>query len=268
MILTTGSRIDLGSATIPEWSPWRTIGDMTVALSPGYRLTIKEMAPDERPRERLLLRGATGMSSGDLLAILLNTGLPGEPATMLAQRVLRDHGGLAGLAKLDVVELATIRGIGTAKATRIKAALELANRLRVLTPDERPRVTSPDDVISMLGAEMAALEQEELRVVLLDTKHHILAFRTVYRGTANQAHVRVAEVFRDAIRHGAVAIIVVHNHPSGDPTPSAADVALTAELARAGTLLEVEVIDHLVIGQGRHASLRRLGLGFPPRGGG
>ncbi|MEJ7763399.1 MAG: DNA repair protein RadC, partial [Thermomicrobiales bacterium] len=216
----------------------------------------------------LLLRGAADLSNGDLLAILINTGLPGEPATQLARRILHDHGGLAGLAKLDVVELASIRGIGAAKATRIKAALELANRLRVLTPGERPRIASPDDVVEMLGIEMAALEQEELRVVLLDTKHHVLAIRTTYRGTANQANVRVAEVFRDAIRHGAVAIVVVHNHPSGDPTPSAADVALTAELARAGTLLEVEVIDHLVIGQGRHASLRRLGLGFPARGGG
>jgi len=249
-------------------SPERDSGVMTVALAPGYRLTIKEMAPDDRPRERLLLRGAADLSNGDLLAILINTGLPGEPATQLARRILHDHGGLAGLAKLDVVELASIRGIGAAKATRIKAALELANRLRVLTPGERPRIASPDDVVEMLGIEMAALEQEELRVVLLDTKHHVLAIRTTYRGTANQANVRVAEVFRDAIRHGAVAIVVVHNHPSGDPTPSAADVALTAELARAGTLLEVEVIDHLVIGQGRHASLRRLGLGFPARGGG
>ncbi len=110
---------------------------------------------------------------------------------------------------------------------------------------------------------MAALDQEQLRVVLLDTKHRVLGVRTVYQGTVNEARVRIAEVFRVAIRHNAVALVAVHNHLSGDPTPSAADVTLTAELARAGSLLDVEVLDHLIIGQGRHVSLRRLGLGFP-----
>jgi DNA repair protein RadC len=118
-------------------------------------------------------------------------------------------------------------------------------------------------VVYLIGIEMAALEQEQLRVVLLDTKHRVLAIRTVYQGSVNQAQVRVAEVYRDAIRHNAVALIAVHNHPSGDPAPSSADVALTKELAAAGELLDVELLDHLIIGQGRWISLRRLGLGFP-----
>src|ERR687895_179768 len=184
-----------------------------------YRLTIKEMAPDERPREKLRLRGASTLSNGELLAILLNTGLPGEPVT------------------------------------------EVASRLAALGPDQRPQISSPDDVVNLVGIEMAALDQEQLRVILLDTKHRIQAVRLVYQGSVNQAQVRIAEVFREAIRHNAVAVVAVHNHPSGDPTPSAADVALTAELAKAGELLDIEVLDHVIIGHGRHLSLRRLGLG-------
>jgi DNA repair protein RadC len=220
------------------------------------------MAPDERPRERLRLRGAASLSTSELLAILLNTGLKGEPVTDLAQRLLRDHGGLTGLMRMDVVELATIRGLGEAKAAKLKAALEVGIRLAALGPEQRPQISSPDDVVNLIGIEMAALDQEQLRAVLLDTKHRVLAIRTVYQGSVNQAQVRIAEVFRDAIRHNAVAIVAVHNHPSGDPTPSSADVTLTAELVRAGTLLDVELLDHLIVGQGRHVSLRRLGLGF------
>ncbi len=220
------------------------------------------MAPDERPRERLRLRGAASLSTSELLAILLNTGLKGEPVTDLAQRLLRDHGGLTGLMRMDVVELAQIRGLGEAKAAKLKAALEVGVRLAALGPEQRLQISSPDDVVNLIGIEMAALDQEQLRAVLLDTKHRVLAIRTVYQGSVNQAQVRIAEVFRDAIRHNAVAIVAVHNHPSGDPTPSSADVTLTAELVKAGTLLDVELLDHLIVGQGRHVSLRRLGLGF------
>jgi DNA repair protein RadC len=225
--------------------------------------TLKEMAPDERPRERLLTRGAASLSNGDLIAIILNTGTQGETVTTLAQRLLRENDGLLGLMKLDAVELSRIHGLGPAKAAKLKATLEIAARVVALGPDQRPQIGTPDDVVNLVGIEMAALDQEQLRVVVLDTKHRVLAIRTVYQGSVNQAQVRIAEVFREAIRHNAVALIAVHNHPSGDPTPSAADVALTAELAKAGDLLDVEVLDHLIIGRGRHASLRRLGLGFP-----
>lgn len=234
------------------------------AMAPVVRPTIKELPPDERPREKLRLRGASSLSNSELLAILLNTGLRGEPVTDLAQRILRENGDLRGLQKLDVVELAKLHGLGEAKAAKLKAALELANRLVKMTPDHRLQIGSPADVINLVGIEMAALDQEQLRVVLLDTKHRVLAIRTIYQGTANQATVRVAEVFRDAIRHGAVGLVAVHNHPSGDPTPSSADIALTADLDRAGTLLEIDVLDHLIIGSNSHVSLRRLGLGFAP----
>ncbi len=225
-------------------------------------LTIKELPADERPRERMQLRGPQSLSNADLLAILLSTGLKGEPVTAMAERLLVTFGGLGGMLRADLEEIAAERGMGPAKATTIKAALELANRLSALRSEDKPQIASPDDVVDLLGLEMAALEQEQLRVVLLDTKNRVVATRTVYQGSANQAMVRAAEVFRDAVRRNAIAIIVVHNHPSGDPTPSSADVALTTELVRAGQLLDIEVIDHLIIGQGRHVSLRRLGLGF------
>jgi DNA repair protein RadC len=233
------------------------------ARPPGYRLMLREMAADERPREKLKLRGSVALSDGELLAIILNTGSVGETVTDLSQRLLAQYGGLRGLFRMDIAELARLRGLGDAKSVRLKAALELGRRLAALSPEERPPVGSPEDVANLLSIEMAALEQEQLRVVLLDTKHRILGTRTVYQGSVNQAQVRVAEVFRDAVRQQATAIVAVHNHPSGDPTPSAADVALTVEIVAAGQLLDIELLDHLIIGQGRWLSLKRLGLGFP-----
>lgn len=235
------------------------------APAPAYRVGVKEMAPDERPRERMLLRGSQALSNQELLAILFGTGMKGESVLDYSQRLLIECGGLAGLARQDVTELAAIRGVGPARATMLRAIFELASRIAALAPDQRPKITTPDDVINLVGVEMAALGQEQLRIVLLDTKHQVLAIRTIYQGSVNGAPVRPAEIFREAIKHNAVAMVIVHNHPSGDPTPSGADVAVTAELVKAGELLGIDVLDHLVIGQGRHASLRRLGLGFAAR---
>jgi DNA repair protein RadC len=230
--------------------------------------SLKEISPDERPRERLFLKGSSALSNADLIAILLNTGSQGEPVTVLAQRILHVLGGILVLMRMDVVEISNIHGIGPAKAAKLKAALEIASRAVALGPDQRPKITTPDDVVNLVGIEMASLEQEQLRVVLLDTKHRVINIRSIYQGSVNQAQVRVAEVFRDAIRHNASAIIAIHNHPSGDPTPSAADVALTAEIRQAGELLDIQLLDHLIIGAGRHVSMRRLGLGFPSNGSG
>jgi len=233
-----------------------------VTDEPRYHLMMREIHPEERPRERLVAFGEASLSTSELLAILINTGIKGESATALAQRLLAEHGGLSGIMRLDVSELAKVRGLGIAKATRIKAALEVGRRLAALGTEERPRIESPEDVVRLLGVEMTALAQEQLRVILLDTKHAVIATRLVYQGSANQATVRVGELFRDAIRQTAVAIVLVHNHPSGDPTPSSADVTMTIDVVKAGKLLDIEVLDHIVIGQGRHASLKRLGLGF------
>lgn len=231
----------------------------------SYHLTIKELPADERPREKLRLRGAGALTNAELLAIILNTGLPGETVIDLANRLLVDHDGLVGLVRTDFEELCRVRGLGVAKASRLKAMLELARRISVDQPTERPQVRSPEDIYAVAGSDMAALEQEQLRVLLLDTKHRVLRTVTLYQGSVNSAQVRVAEVFTAAVRQNAPAIAILHNHPSGDPTPSSADVALTVELCRAGQILGIDLLDHLIIGHGQFRSLRRMGLGFPVR---
>jgi DNA repair protein RadC len=229
---------------------------------PLYRLTIKEMPADERPQEKLKLRGPASLSTGELIAIILRTGLPGETVVDVAQRLLVNHGGLLGLSRTDYSDLCKERGLGEVKAAKLLACVELARRLALEKPDERMRIQSPEDIAAILSSDMAALDQEELRVVLLNTKNEVLRVVTVYRGSVNAAQIRVSEVFKEAVRQNAPSLVIAHNHPSGDPTPSADDVAVTRELVKAGQLLDIEVLDHLVIGDGRHVSLRRKGLGF------
>jgi DNA repair protein RadC len=163
---------------------------------------------------------------------------------------------------VGATELRGFNGLGMAKAVELQAALELGRRLGGLHPEARPQVRSPADLANLLIPEMAFLEQEHLRVVLLNTKNQVLAAPEVYVGSLNTSVVRVAELFREAIRQNAAAVIVVHNHPSGDPTPSPEDVQVTRQLADAGRLLDIEVLDHLVIGHQRYVSLKERGLGF------
>lgn len=158
-----------------------------------------------------------------------------------------------------------MRGIGEAKACRIKAALELGRRLAAAAPDDRVAIEGPEDVVRLIGVELEALPQEQLRVVLLDTRHRVIREQMVYQGSVNSAQVRLGEVFREAVRHNATALILAHNHPSGDPSPSAADIGLTADAVRSGELLDIAVLDHVVIGHGRWVSMKRLGLGFRPQ---
>jgi DNA repair protein RadC len=227
-----------------------------------YHLTIKELPASERPREKLLANGAGSLSTGELLAIILRTGQRGETVVDLANRLLVTFGGLQGLAKAPIADLTNVHGFGAAKACEIKACLELARRLGLEQPEDRFTISSPEDVARLLGLEMAALDQEQLRVVLLNTKNVVQRVVTVYQGSVNAAQLRIGEVFKEAIRQNCPALVVVHNHPSGDPTPSADDVAVTAELVKAGRLLDVAVFDHIIIGANRHVSLRRRGLGF------
>ncbi len=235
---------------------------MADTSSESYHLTIKELPADERPREKLRLRGAGSLSTAELLAIILSTGMKGETVIDIAQRLLVEHDGLAGLARADFEDLRRTRGLGEAKAAKLKASLEIARRLSAAQPHERPQIKSPEDVYLLLGSEMAMLDQEQLRVLLLDTKNRVMRTVTVYQGSVNSAQVRVAELFRDAIRANAPSIILTHNHPSGDPEPSSADAQVTTEAARAGDLLGIDVVDHIVIGDGRFTSLRREGRGF------
>jgi DNA repair protein RadC len=227
---------------------------------------IAGMPEEERPRERLLRQGPSALTNAELLAILLNTGVTGESVLVVAERLLREHGGFAGLMTMSAGELAGLHGLGPAKATKLKASMEIASRILAMNPDQRPRISSPDDITNLIGLEMSLLEQEQLRVVLLNTRNEVIGIRILYTGTTNQAHVRVAEVFKDAVRANAIAIVVAHNHPSGDPTPSSADIELTRDLVRAGDVLEIKLLDHMIIGHGRHVSMKRLGLGFTASG--
>lgn len=223
---------------------------------------IRDLDEAERPRERLARLGPQALSNGELLAILLRVGLHGESAVDVGNRLLRDCGGLQGIHRIDFGELCSQRGLGLAKASQIKAAIELGNRLSVVAPEERPTIHSPADAAALVMYEMGALEQEHLRTMLLDTRNRVQEIIEIYRGSVNCSQVRVGELFKPAVRRGTPAILVIHNHPSGDPTPSPDDVAVTRAIVQAGKLLDIEVLDHLVIGHGRFVSLKERGLGF------
>ncbi len=225
-----------------------------------YRIT--DLSSSERPRERLAELGAQALSSAELLAILLRVGVKGENSVQLGQRLLQELGGLPGLHRASVLELSKLKGIGIAKATQIKAAIELGLRLRTETPDDRPAIHSPADAAALVQYEMEALPQEHLRVMNLDTRNRVINIEKLYVGTLNASTVRVGEIFKPAIQRNAASLIVLHNHPSGDPTPSPEDVALTRSIVQAGKLLDIAVLDHLVIGQGKWVSMKEKGLGF------
>jgi DNA repair protein RadC len=233
---------------------------MNETSKPIYR--IADLPADERPRERLRRLGAQALSTAELLAILLRVGVPGENAVQVGQRLISRFKNLSGLQRAPFEELCDQHGIGKAKAAQIKAAIELGNRLRVEAPNERSTINSPADAAALVAYEMSALEQEHLRVILLDTRNGVLDIVEIYKGSVNSSQVHVGELFKPAIRRNAAALIVVHNHPSGDPTPSPDDVAVTRAIVQAGKLLDVDVLDHMVIGQGRWVSLKERGLGF------
>jgi DNA repair protein RadC len=225
-----------------------------------YRIT--DLPDSERPRERLALLGPQALSNAELIAILLRVGVPGENAVQVGQRLLQKFGGIRGLHRTPISELCKEHGIGEAKAAQIKAAIELGRRLPLEAPEERPVINSPKDAADLVQYEMSALEQEHLRVLLLDRRNRVLETVEIYRGSVNSSQVRVGEIFKEAVRKNASGVIVIHNHPSGDPTPSPDDVAVTRAIIQAGKLLDVDVLDHLVIGQGRWVSLKERGLGF------
>lgn len=223
---------------------------------------VRELAPAERPRERLAAAGPAGLSAGELLALVWTSGHRGASALDLAHDLLSHHGGLAELARADVAELADQPGIGAARAAQLVAALELGRRSIVERPPGRWTVRSPRDVADRLQPQLAGLEREELHVLLLNAKNAVLRQALVYRGNVSAAVVRVGELFRDAVRLHAAGVIVVHNHPSGDPEPSPDDLHLTAEAIAAGRLLDVAVLDHLIVAAGGYVSLRDRGVAF------
>ncbi len=218
---------------------------------------VRELPVSERPTTRLRKHGATNMSNVDILASILQT----PDALHQAGTYLAKH-GLIGLARASVSELQEVDGVGPAQAARLKAAMELGRRILTASPDDRVQIKSPADAANLLMAEMSILEQEHMRLILLDSRNYVIATPTMYIGTLNTNAIRIGELFREAIRRNCASIIVVHNHPSSDPTPSPEDLAVTELVVQAGKLLDIDVSDHIIIGHQRYVSLKERGLGF------
>jgi DNA repair protein RadC len=227
---------------------------------PYYRIT--DLQESERPRERLRELGADSLQDSELLAVLLRVGVQGKSAVDLGRDLIQHFHGLAGIHRAPFEELVTQKGVGAAKAAQIKAAIELGRRLNERVPEQQTTINNPEDAARLVRYDMGALDHERLRVLLLDTRNHLLDNVEIYRGSVNTAQVRPADIFKAAVRRNATAVIVLHNHPSGDPTPSPDDVAVTRELIQAGQQLDIKVLDHIVIGQGRHVSMKERRLGF------
>ena len=242
-------------------------GSNSGALVPFPRgRALRELPAAERPRERLELRGPGGLTSAELIGLLWGSGGRGRSAVDLAEDAIARFEGLTGLARASGLELEAIPGIGTAKAAQLQAAFELGRRLLADWPAGRWSVRAPADVADRLVLQMGSLEREELRVVLLNTKNVVLRVATVYQGNVSASLVRVGELFRDAVRLNAAGLILVHNHPSGDPTPSIDDLLLTKRIVEAGDVMGIDVVDHLILADQRYISLLesgRLASGMP-----
>lgn len=227
----------------------------------NHKLTMHDIPNEERPRERLLSQGANTLSTTELLAIILRTGSQSENVLQLASRILSSYGGLYGLARVTPDELLSFNGLGKAKATQILAAMALGQRASMLQSEERPQIQNAHDA-ARLFADMGSLTQEQIRVMLLDSSRKMTHIYTVYIGTVNMSVLRISELYREAIIRNSPAIIVAHNHPSGDTYPSPEDIDITRAMLKAGDLLNIQLVDHLIIGQTGWHSLREMGLGF------
>ena len=214
----------------------------------------------ERPRERLYWNGPTALADVELLALQLGSGTRGRTAVDVAREMLAAYGSLADVASREPSELARLRGVGPAKAARLVAAFELTRRLRGRQPGERLRLASPAEVYAAYAPLMEDLNHEVFRVALLDAQNRLLRDRVISEGTLSASLVHPREVFKPAIVESAASVILLHNHPSGDPTPSREDVRLTRQLAECARLLDLRIHDHVIIGQGRFVSLAEQGL--------
>lgn len=225
----------------------------------GRAPRVADIPCEERPRERLARLGPEALRTSELLAILLRTGTSRQSVMEVAEKLEREFGNLKNLSNAEVDEVARTHGIGPVKAVELKAALELGRRLAGHTDEARRTIRTARDVEDEV-LDMRTLPIEEFRILLLNTRNQVLAQRTISRGTLNGSLVHPREVFRHAISTSSNAIICVHNHPSGDPSPSDDDLAITRRLVEAGKLIDIQVLDHVIIGSGRILSLRERGL--------
>jgi len=228
-------------------------------------IRIKDLPDSERPRERLAEKGADALKDSELIAILLRTGMKGVSAIQVAEQLLQRFGTLDNLSRAGLQDLRQVKGVGRDKAIALKSAFTLARRMAAEIRRESPMLDNPEAVADLLREENRAYEVEHFQVVLLNTRRRLIEVTEVSKGTLDTILVHPREVFKSAIAANASAIVLVHNHPSGDPTPSEADIKVTRDLIRAGQVLKIEVLDHVILGTRSHgrnqdySSLRELG---------
>ncbi len=228
--------------------------------SSEYRITIKKLPENLRPRERLFREGPEGLTVIELLAILMGTGTNAMSAIDLAALLLTKSGGLLGLAESSVEELCLIKGLGPAKVAQLKAAIELGRRLSAEVAGPRQVIKSPMDVYNLLKEKMRYCDREHFVAVFLNTKHYVITVETVSVGSLNSSLVHPRELFKNSIKRSAAALILAHNHPSGDPTPSVEDIEITRRLGEVGNIIGIQVLDHIVIGENTFISLKDQGI--------
>jgi len=227
----------------------------------GKQFTIRDWPASARPRERLQQHGAEHLSDIELLAVIMGRGVKGEPILTIAERLLKEFGNLLAIANASVEELSKIKGIGLAKATQIKAALELGRRADdPKTIKERPVIKTPADVERLLRTKLKDKKKEYFTLIMLDSRNHLIRDADISIGSLNASIVHPREVFKEAISASAAAVIFAHNHPSGDPTPSDDDIKLTRRLMEAGRIVDIDVLDHIIIGDNKCLSLKESKL--------
>ena len=223
--------------------------------------TIHDLPRSERPRERLFKLGSEALSAQEILALILGRGIKGESVMVTSQKLLSRFGNLKGIANASIEELTQINGIGPAKAAQIKAAVELSKRLEADAGEsQKPAVKSPEDVVNIVKSQLKGKKKEHFLVLCLDTRNRLINCKPVSVGSLDTSIVHPREVFREALSSSAASVIFVHNHPSGDPEPSEEDVELTKRLAKAGEIIGIDVLDHIIVCDRSYSSLKAKNL--------
>ncbi len=224
-------------------------------------LRMLDIPENERPKEKLLRYGAESLSNPELLAIVLRTGTKGENVLNLSQKIITELNGLNGILNASVKEMTKIKGVKESKASQILAIAELFRRFNTYKSfNEFKRITSPREVANMLYGEMGTSNQEVLKLIILNTKNEVIKIKDVFKGSLNSSLVHPREIFNEAIRSSAASIIICHNHPSGDPTPSSEDIKVTTRINQSGDIIGIKLIDHIIIGRNNYVSLKEKGI--------
>ncbi|MCT8978240.1 DNA repair protein RadC [Clostridium sp. CX1] len=223
-------------------------------------LKIMDLPEGERPRERLLRYGVEALSNAELLAVILRSGSKKENILNLSSRIIKENGGLSGILNSTLEDFISLHGVGKVKAAQLMALVEISKRFKSYKNGDEYKISSPKDAADLVMEEMRSLKQEHLKVIMLNTKNVVIFTKDVSVGSLNSSIVHPREVFCDAIRKNSASIIICHNHPSGDPVPSNEDINITCRLKECGKLLGVDLLDHLIIGNGKYTSLKEKGI--------